>query len=62
MEKEAKKELVSKLLDAANKLGKIKSADHLVVHEDRINQICEEYKVSRDEALLIIQEIMNSKQ
>ena len=30
--------------------------------ENRINQICEEYKVSRDEALLIIQEILNPKQ
>jgi hypothetical protein len=62
MKKETQKELVGKLLDAANKLGKIKSADHLVVHEDRINQICEEYKVSRDEALLIIREILKPKQ
>ena len=61
MEKVLKKELAGKLLEAAIKLGKIKSVDHLAVYEDEINKICEEYKISRDELRLIVQEILNLK-
>ncbi len=57
MDQKQQRELVSKLIEASNNIERLPKADHVFIHEQTIDNICNEYNVSRDEALIILEQM-----